>query len=252
MTESGSNSLVAGLLIELRRDNAVPLHRQIEAAIERSGYLTGRGVPDLRIALADYLNRVRGTSARPENVVICNGFAQGIALLITVLARSGARRLAVEDPSSDDDARPLAAAAGLEIVGIPVDHNGIRVDKLAGVNADAVIITPSHQWPTGGVLPAESRKAVLHWAERRDAIVIEDDYDPEYRYDRPPTGAMQGLSPNHVAYAGSASKPLAPRLRLGWLVVPDHLIDDLAAAKILADRGSPAVDQLAFADFLAH
>jgi GntR family transcriptional regulator / MocR family aminotransferase len=223
-----------------------------ETPDDRFGYLSGRGMPELREVLAEYLNRVRGTSADPENIVICNGFAQGIALVIHVLATSGATRIALEDPSSGDDALPTAIEAGLDVVGVPVDERGVRVDLLARSGADAVVLTPSHQWPTGGVLPAESRAAILRWAKREGALIVEDDYDAEYRYDRAPIGAMQGLAPDQVVYAGTASKTLAPGLRLAWLVVPRHLVEYVAAAKILADRGSPALDQLAFADFLAR
>jgi GntR family transcriptional regulator / MocR family aminotransferase len=223
-----------------------------EAPNERFGYLSGRGVPELHDALADYLDRVRGTSSKPDNIVICNGYAQGVTLLIQQLARSGAKRLALEDPSSDDDARPIAAAAGLEVVGVPVGPDGIDVDALDRSGSDAVILTPSHQWPTGAVMSAEARAAVLRWAHRRGGLVIEDDYDAEYRYDRAPIGAMQGLAPDRVVYAGTASKTLAPGLRLGWLVLPGHLVDDVAAAKVAADRGSPVLDQLTFADFLSH
>lgn len=223
-----------------------------QAPNERFGYLTGRGVPELHEALSDYLNRVRGTAATPDAVIISNGYAQGIALLVQVLAIRGARRIAVEDPSADDDLRPLAAAAGLEVVGVPVDDDGIRTDVLDWMSADALVLTPSHQWPTGGVLPAPARAAVLRWAAERGALVIEDDYDAEFRYDRAPVGAMQGLAPDLVVYAGSASKTLAPGLRLGWLLLPRHLVDDVAAAKLAADRGSPVLDQLALADFLAR
>jgi GntR family transcriptional regulator / MocR family aminotransferase len=219
---------------------------------ELFGYLSGSGTPQLRTAIADYLNRVRGTAAQPDSVVICTGYAQGIALVIQVLAAAGARRLALEDPSSGDDALPVARAAGLEVVGIPVDRDGIRVDRLANSDADALILTPSHQWPTGAVLSAENRAAVLRWAIARGAVVIEDDYDAEYRYDRTPIGAMQGLAPDHVVYAGSASKTLAPGLRLGWFVMPSHLADPMAMAKIAADRGSPALEQLALADFITR
>src|SRR3954454_15009608 len=214
------------------------------------GYISGRGVPALHEALAAHLNRVRGTSAKPEQIVICNGYAQGIGLLIQTLVTSGAKRLALEDPSADDDALPLARAAGLEVVPVPVDEDGVRVDALDRTDADALVLTPSHQWPTGAVLSAERRAAVLRWARERRALVIEDDYDAEYRYDRAPIGAMQGLAPDLVAYAGTASKTLAPGLRLGWVVAPPALVDAIADAKQLADRGSPVLDQLAFARFL--
>ena len=216
------------------------------------GYLAGSGVPQLRMAIADYLNRVRGTLAHPDQIVISTGYAQGIALLVGVLAATGAKRLALEDPSSADDALPAARAAGLEVVGVPVDGDGIRVGILRETNADAVILTPSHQWPTGSVLSARNRAEVLRWAAERDAVVIEDDYDAEYRYDRTPVGALQGLAPHRVVYAGSASKTLAPGLRLGWFVLPGHLAEPMAAAKIAADRGSPALEQLALADLITH
>ena len=217
---------------------------------DRFAYLDGRGVPELREALADYLDRVRGTLAEAERIVTCNGYGQGIGLLIQVLAARGARRLAVEDPSPDDDARLLARAAGLDLVGIPVGPDGILVEELEEADADAVVLTPSHQWPTGGVLSAGARARVIRWARRRRAYVIEDDYDAEYRYDRPAVGAIQGLAPDRVVYCGTASKTLAPGLRLGWLLVPPDLVDAVAAAKVLADRGSPVIDQLTFADFL--
>jgi len=216
------------------------------------GYLTGSGVPQLRTAVADYVNRVRGTLAQPDHIVICTGYAQGVALLIQLLAASGARRLALEDPSSTDDALLTARAAGLEVVGVPVDAGGIRVDMLRDSDADAVVLTPSHQWPTGSVLSAENRAAILAWAAERGALVIEDDYDAEFRYDRTPVGAMQGLAPDHVVYAGSVSKTLAPGIRLGWLLLPGHLAEPMAAAKIAADRGSPALEQLALADFITR
>ncbi|GLY80372.1 PLP-dependent aminotransferase family protein [Actinoallomurus iriomotensis] len=219
---------------------------------DRFAYLDGRGVPELREALCDYHNRVRGTSSVPDNVVICNGYAQAISLLIQVLALHGARRIALEDPSSDDDARVLAAAAGLDVVGIPVGPDGVQVDALHRADADAVVLTPSHQWPTGGVLSATARAEVIRWAKHRGAIVVEDDYDAEYRYDRSPVGAMQGLAPDHIVYCGTASKTLAPGLRLGWMVVPPQLVADVAAAKVLADRGSPVIEQLTFADFLTR
>ncbi|MFF5233158.1 PLP-dependent aminotransferase family protein [Dactylosporangium sp. NPDC000521] len=220
------------------------------APTDRFGYTSGQGTPELRAALAEYLNRVRGTDARPDTVVICAGYAQAANLLIQVLRAAGATRLAVEDPSSEDDARALALARDMTVTGVPVGPDGVDVAALAGVHADALILTPSHQWPTGGVLPAAARTAVVRWASSRDALVIEDDYDAEYRYDRAAVGALQGLAPDRVAYVGSASKTLAPGLRLGWMILPQRLVGPVVEAKILADRGSPTIDQLTFADFL--
>jgi GntR family transcriptional regulator / MocR family aminotransferase len=221
-----------------------------EAPDESLNYPDGQGAGTLREALADYLNRVRGTVARPENLVVTSGYAQGVALLLEVLADRGARRLAVEDPSGNDDARLIAGKFGIELVGVPVDGDGIRIEALERLQADALILTPSHQWPTGAVLSAEARAAVVAWALRTGALIVEDDYDAEYRYDRAPIGAIQGLVPDQVAYAGTASKTLAPGFRLGWFVLPTELLAPFAAAKLLADRGSPVIDQLTFADFL--
>jgi GntR family transcriptional regulator / MocR family aminotransferase len=223
-----------------------------ETPDDRLGYLDGRGAVELRTALAAYLNRVRGTHADPETIIITNGYAQAVSLLLGVLAGRGATTLAVEDPSASDDARPIAQAQGLELVSVPVGDDGIRVDAVAELRADALVLTPSHQWPTGGVLSPEARAAVLAWAQRTGALVIEDDYDAEYRYDRAPIGAMQGLDPDRVAYGGTASKTLAPGFRLGWMVLPRDLIEPFAEAKLLADRGSPILDQLTFADFLSR
>ena len=183
-----------------------------------------RGAPELRDALASYLNRVRGTAADGERVVICNGFAQGIGLVTEMLAANGTRRIATEDPGQQDS--PAASARfGLEVVPIPVDEEGIVVSVLDASGADAVVITPAHHFPTGAVMSAERRAAMLEWASRGSRLIVEDDYDAEYRYDREPIGALQGLAPDHVLYAGSASKTLAPGLRLGWLIVPGHLVE---------------------------
>jgi GntR family transcriptional regulator/MocR family aminotransferase len=214
-------------------------------------YLDGRGVPELRTELAAYLNRVRGTAAVADDLVITVGFAQGIWLVAMALAQAGARAFAVEDPSLGDSWK-VVEAAGLRVVGIPVDEDGLRVDLLERARVGGVLITPAHQYPTGRVLSAERRAALFAWAERRKGIIVEDDYDAEYRYDRQPIGAMQGLRPDHVVYAGSTSKVLAPGLRLGWLVAPPELAARIADIKKAMDNGSPVMDQLAFADFVAR
>ena len=140
----------------------------------------------------------------------------------------------------------------MKVVGVPVGEDGVRVDAVAELDADVLVLTPSHQWPTGGVLSPAARAAVLAWAQRTGALVLEDDYDAEYRYDRAPVGAIQGLDPDRVAYAGTASKTLAPGFRLGWLILPRELVEPLSEAKLLTDRGSPILDQLTFADFLSR
>ncbi len=220
-----------------------------EAPSDRLSYLDNRGAPELREALAAYLNRVRGTAATADRIVICNGFAQALRLVTQAVKAAGGTRLAVEDPGQVD-AIDAAQDAGLTPVPVPVDDAGIVVDALERSAADAVVLTPAHQFPTGAVLSPERRAALVGWATRHRALILEDDYDAEYRYDREPIGAVQGLAPERVIYAGSASKTLAPGLRLGWLILPDGLVDPIAAHKEAIDRGSASLEQLAFADFL--
>jgi GntR family transcriptional regulator/MocR family aminotransferase len=215
------------------------------------GYGDPGGVGVLRSGLAEYLGRVRGVVADPENIVITSGYTQGIGLVCHALAATGARRIALEDPSNPEDGL-IAARAGLELVAIGVDEFGTRVDELERSDADAVVLTPAHQHPTGVVLAGERRTELVAWLRKRDAIAIEDDYDAEYRYDRAAVGALQGLDPDRVVYAGSASKTLAPALRIGWLVVPAHLREAVSHEKLLADRGTAGIEQHAFAHFLAR
>jgi GntR family transcriptional regulator/MocR family aminotransferase len=212
-------------------------------------YPDPRGTRALREALSSYLNRVRGTAAVPERMVMCNGFTQGFRLVCSVLKQRGARAVATEDPSHEEQ-RAAIRAAGLRVVAVPVDDKGVVVERLERTAASAILVTPAHQFPTGAVLAPQRRAALLAWATRRQGFVIEDDYDAEYRYDRDPIGSLQGVAPERVVYIGSASKTLAPALRLGWLVAPVELLKDLARIKEMEDRGSPGIEQLAFADFL--
>jgi GntR family transcriptional regulator / MocR family aminotransferase len=221
----------------------------VEAPSERLTYLDRRGAEELRAALAAYLNRVRGTAADAERIVICNGFAQAIDLVTQLVKARGGRRIAVEDPG-DADGRVAVHRHGLETVPLPVDGGGISIEALRHSSADAVFLTPAHHYPTGAVMAPDRRAGLLAWADERDALILEDDYDAEYRYDREPIGAIHGLAPERVIYAGSASKTLAPGLRLGWMIVPHDHVDALGAIKDANDRGSPSLDQLAFADFL--
>ena len=220
-----------------------------DAPDARLDYGDPRGAPELRVALARYLGRARGVACDPERLVVTSGMAQGMALIARALVAQGARRIGVEDPSSTPG-RDQLAANGLEIVAVPVDGDGLRVDVLEARAPDAAFVAPAHQFPLGVVLAPERRAALIEWAGRTGAVVLEDDYDAEYRYDRAPVGAVQGLAPEQVVYAGSVSKTLAPGLRLGWLVVPERLAGGVVAAKASDDLGTPVVEQLALADFL--
>ncbi|GAA4208155.1 PLP-dependent aminotransferase family protein [Streptosporangium oxazolinicum] len=215
------------------------------------GYGDPRGAEALRSALAEYLGRVRGVAAVPERMIITNGYSQGQGIVCRALAARGARRIGFENPSHPEQRR-VAERAGLEIVPIAVDQAGVRLDELERADVDALVLTPAHQHPTGAVLTGERRRGLLTWLRRRDAIVIEDDYDAEYRYDRAAVGALHGLEPDRIVYAGSASKTLAPALRLGWLVVPARLLAAVTDEKDLADCGTASVEQHAFATFLAR
>jgi GntR family transcriptional regulator/MocR family aminotransferase len=210
-----------------------------------------RGAERLRFALAEYLGRVRGVVADPARVIVTSGYAQGRGLVCRALAAAGAKRIAIEDPSHPEQ-RAAMTRAGLALVPIGVDDAGLDVERLEAAAVDAVVLTPAHQFPSGAVLAGDRRAALLDWLRRSDAIAIEDDYDAEYRYDRSPVGALQGLEPDRIVYAGTASKILAPALRIGWLVVPEQLADTVIEEKRLADLGTARIEQHALADFLAR
>jgi GntR family transcriptional regulator/MocR family aminotransferase len=178
--------------------------------------------------------------ADPDRIVICSGFTEGLALLVRAL---GVRTLAMEDPCVDHH-RAIVRAAGVRIVALEVDEQGARP-----VGGDPALVTPAHQFPLGATLAPARRSAFVAWARANDTVVIEDDYDGEFRYGRQPAGALQGLDPEHVVYAGTASKTLAPGLRLGWLVLPRRLLDPVVQAKRLAGDSS-ALEQLALAELL--
>lgn len=227
--------------------------REALATLNDADLLYGdpRGVERLRSALCDYLGRVRGVVADAPHVVITSGYSQGQGIVCRALVARGAERIAFENPSHPAQ-RHIAEMAGLEVVPISVDDDGIRVGELAQADVDAVVLTPAHQHPSGVVLSGSRRPELLAWLRSSRAIAVENDYDAEYRYDRAPVGALQGLEPDRIVYAGSASKTLAPALRLGWLVVPETLIAAVAAGKDLDDCGTARIEQLAFADFLAR
>ncbi len=219
-----------------------------ETGSESLGYIQPQGLPVARIAVADYLRRTRGVQADPRHIVLCSGATQAIALLARALG-SDELPLAMEDPGFWLH-RMLLRHNGIDPVPVPVDEEGLDVGALADSGARTVLSTPAHQSPTGVVLSATRRTSLVEWA-RAGHLVIEDDYDAEYRYDRAPVGALQGIAPDRVIYLGSTSKTLAPGLRIGWMVLPPRLVDAMSLSKGLADAGSSVMDQIAFAKLLS-
>lgn len=222
----------------------------IQAPDEAFGYGGPLGRPELRTALASYLARTRGVRAHPDRIIICSGASHGLALIIEALFRSGIRAVAVEAYSLGIH-RNLLAHYGMRTVPLPLDENGAlvaRLDDLAEVGA--VLLTPSHQFPTGAALSVDRRAAVVDWARRTGTFVIEDDYDSEFRYDKHPVGALQALASEYVVYLGTTSKSLAPGLRLGWMALPERLARLIIEIKGEHELISGVTDQLTAAEFI--
>lgn len=217
----------------------------------RLGYGEFGGAAELRGALAEHLGRVRAAATDPDSILVTAGYQQGLRVFCRLVRGRGARRVAVEDPGY-----PVAAwtieTEGLELVPIPVDGGGIDVGALSAADPDAVVVTPAHSLPVGAVLAAERRLALVEWARERGALVLEDDYDAELRYDRRgPAGTLQGLAPDVVVLAGSVSKTLAPTLRLAWLCLPPDAVGAATIVRAGLDGGGPRFDEWALADLIA-
>ncbi|MEH0447675.1 PLP-dependent aminotransferase family protein [Streptomyces sp. B21-102] len=204
------------------------------------------GTQRLREVVAAYLNRVRGMKAEADEVLITCGTSHGVALVARVLAARGVQHLAVEEPGWSR-LHQVAAAAGLSTEPVAVDAEGLDVEMLHRTGTQAVLCAPAHQFPTGTALSPARRRALLAWAAQRDSVIVEDDYDAEFRYDRRPIGALAGLDRNRVIYLGSVSKTLHPGLRLGWMVPPPALRQPLLDALDAAAAGPSTLDQLTFA-----
>jgi len=200
------------------------------------------GLARLRTSLADYLMRSRAAAAAADQIIVTSGLASGLASVLATLRDNGARRIAVEDPSWPHHAR-ATRVAGLEVVAAAVDERGLDVARLDRLDVDAVITTPAHQFPTGVVLSPERRAELLTWARVQGRLVIEDDYDAEFRYDRQPVAALQGMAVDHVIYAGTVSKTLSPVLRIGWLIVPPQLSTDVARRVHASGAWPSVIDQ---------
>jgi GntR family transcriptional regulator/MocR family aminotransferase len=214
------------------------------------GYGDPRGWIELREELSEYLARTRGVRTDPDHIVITTGFSQGLGLAARALVSTGSVRLAMEDPCEPHH-RDIARAAGQQVVPIAVDVDGIDAAAIRGRRVlRAVLVTPARQFPLGVSLSPVRRTELLAWARARDGYILEDDYDGEFRYDRQPIGAMQSLSPPRVIYAGTTSKTLAPGVRLGWLAVPDRLLDEVVKQKHLADGQTNTLTQIAMTELL--
>jgi GntR family transcriptional regulator/MocR family aminotransferase len=213
------------------------------------GYVDPAGLPSLRASVASYLGRVRGVACGPEQVVVCNGFGHGFSLVVRALVNRGHKDIAVEVPGYTEP-RDQIRWAGARVHLIPVDDQGIRTDELASRRVGAVVVTPAHQSPTGVVLSAKRRTALAEWSRATGGYVVEDDYDAEYRYDRQPVGALQGVMPDRAIYHGTLSKSLAPGIRLGWLVLPPDLVDEVVEARRATDQMTAPLIQATFTHFL--
>ncbi|NNC12222.1 PLP-dependent aminotransferase family protein [Planctomonas sp. JC2975] len=220
------------------------------------GYGHPHGLPELREALTSYLGRARGVVVEPSRVHVTHGAGHAMRLIAMALVARGARRVAVEEYGHEVH-RDILAASGLEVVPVPVDDSGAVVDGLGDGGrvadcVDAVLLTPAHQFPTGVALSPARRAAVAAWAERTGALIIEDDYDGEFRFDRRAVGALQSLAPDHVAFIGTASKALGPGIGLGWCVLPGGFVTAVADQRRLDGARPGALTQLALAEFLEH
>lgn len=223
--------------------------RSVLPRVEPAAFTLGdpRGRPELRTALAEYLGRTRGVIADPETIVVTSGYMQALGLVARVLADRGCTRIAMEDPCAPFH-REVVRRSGLDVLPLPVDDVGAvgRVPTDTG----AVVLTPAHQATIGVVLGPARRRALLDWAASTGGLLLEDDYDGELSYDRQQVGALQGMAPEHVVYAGTASKTLGPAVRLGWLVLPRELVPAVAEAKFYADAQTESIGQLVLAELI--
>ena len=215
------------------------------------GYAPPEGIEELRGELSAWLGRSRGVIAPPDRIIVTAGVTGAISLLAQILRADGHTTIAVEDPSAEGSRRILDYWMP-RTSPVPVDDDGLETRALAASDARAVLVTPAHQYPTGVVLSPERRRDLVAWGQDGENLIIEDDYDAEYRYDRRPVRAVQPLAPETVAYTESLSKTLAPALRLGWLVPPTAFHRRLVELRWATDLGSPALPQVTLAHLLRN
>lgn len=218
----------------------------MDAPSSSFGYPDPQGLLSFREILVDYLARVRGVRTSPDRIIITSGFTQALALLCSTLASDGSQSVSVESYGLEEH-RAVVEAAGLRAVPRPVDDDGA---DLEGIDDDAVLLTPTHQFPTGFVLSESRRRRLIEWAKATDGLIIEDDYDGEFRFDRTNTSTLQTIDPDRVAYIGTASKSLAPGLSIAWLVLPERLVGPVTDTKIVSDGFTGVFEQLNLEEFI--
>lgn len=221
----------------------------LQASAADLGYPDPAGTPQLRAALAAYVARTRGVVASPDRVMVGHGYAELLSLMCRALRARGARRVAVEQYGHHIHHR-LISSTGLTVVPVPVDIDGADVRRLEHLGVSAIVLTPAHQFPVGVPLAPDRRRWLTGWAERTGALVVEDDYDGEFRYDRRTIGALQSLAPDRIAYVGTASKATVPAVGLAWGVLPGWLLPDVLEQRELSGARPSALHELALATYL--
>jgi Transcriptional regulators containing a DNA-binding HTH domain and an aminotransferase domain (MocR family) and their eukaryotic orthologs len=236
-------------LVPYRSWARIEYEKRITSPPESLGGAPVEGMPELREALRDYLWRRRGIDCRTSQIMITSGALHGLSMLADILARPGCEAV-FEDPGHNPSRQALAAR-GIRVLPVPADEEGLRVELLPqGERPALAFVTPSHQFPLGGCLSIQRRIALVEWARAELCLVVEDDYESEFRYDVGPVSSVHRLDPENVAYIGTFSKIFFPSLRLGYLVLPDRLVEPYLERKSVTDRYCPPEPQLAMADFI--
>ncbi|MFP3918773.1 PLP-dependent aminotransferase family protein [Lysinibacillus telephonicus] len=220
-----------------------------EAAPSTFGYDVPEGRYELRQVLSRYLLKTRGVVCHPEQIVVTSGATQALTL-VSKLLLSTEDSVIIEDPITSD-IQTIFKALGSSLYPIPVDEYGIKTSLLPShISPKLVFVTPSHQYPLGGVLPIQRRIQLINYSRKTSCYLVEDDYDSEFRYEGPPVSSLQGLDPERVLYIGSFSKILSPALRMGYVILPSHLIEKCRKLKWFSDLHTPSMDQLILARFI--
>lgn len=224
------------------------LRRARKAPLIELDYGPAAGSFALREAICAHLRRSRAVACDPEEVIVVNGSQQALDLIVRVLLERG-DRVAIENPSYHGT-RGVLLAAGARLIPVAVDRDGLNPEKLPQ-NARICFVTPSHQYPTGAILPLARRLALLEWAKRNNSVIVEDDYDGEFRYEGQPLESLQGLdAEGRIIYVGTFSRTVFPSLRVGYLIVPKSLAPSFTAAKWLNDQHSATLEQQTLAEFI--